>query len=59
MFEQAMRMFLPFGNGAARPDATPPRAASASPKPEGGDIDALKRQLDEMQSRLDRMSDKK
>jgi polyhydroxyalkanoate synthesis repressor PhaR len=59
MFEQAMRMFLPFGNGAARPDATPPRPASASPKPEGGDIDALKRQLDEMQSRLDRMSDKK
>ncbi len=58
MFEQAMRMFLPFGNGAAKPDATP-RPAPAAAKPEGGDIDALKRQLDEMQSRLDRMSDKK
>jgi polyhydroxyalkanoate synthesis repressor PhaR len=57
MFEQAMRMFLPFGNGAAKSEATP-RPAAASPK-EGGDIDALKRQLDEMQSRLDRLSDKK
>jgi polyhydroxyalkanoate synthesis repressor PhaR len=58
MFEQAMRMFLPFGNGAAKADAGAARPA-ASPKAEGGDIDALKRQLDEMQSRLDRMSDKK
>jgi polyhydroxyalkanoate synthesis repressor PhaR len=60
MFEQAMRMFLPFGNGAARPDAAAAsRPAAASPKAEGGDIDALKRQLDEMQNRLDRLSDKK
>ena len=61
MFEQAMRMFLPFGNGAAKPDAsaTPRPAAAPSAKSESGDIDALKRQLDEMQSRLDRISDKK
>jgi polyhydroxyalkanoate synthesis repressor PhaR len=61
MFEQAMRMFLPFGNGSARPEAAPPsRPTTAQPKAEGGaDIDALRRQLDEMQSRLDRLSDKK
>ncbi len=60
MFEQAMRMFLPFGNGAAaRPEPAAARPAAAQPKAEGGDIDALKRQLDEMQNRLDRLSDKK
>jgi polyhydroxyalkanoate synthesis regulator protein len=62
MFEQAMRMFLPFGNGSARPEtaAAPSRPAAAPPKAEGGaDIDALRRQLDEMQNRLDRLSDKK
>jgi polyhydroxyalkanoate synthesis repressor PhaR len=59
MFEQAMQMFLPFGKGAARPDAPQRPAAAPGPKAEGGDIDALKRQLDEMQSRIDRLSDKK
>jgi polyhydroxyalkanoate synthesis repressor PhaR len=60
MFEQAMRMFLPFGNGAARPDGATARPATAEAgKPDGGDIDALKRQLDEMQSRLNKLSDKK
>jgi polyhydroxyalkanoate synthesis regulator protein len=60
MFEQAMRMFLPFGNGAPRAEPAPRPAAPAAPKSEGGgDIDALRRQLDEMQSRLDRLSDKK
>src|SRR5664279_1126633 len=59
IFEQAMQMFLPFGKGAARPDAPQRPAAAPGPKTEGGDIDALKRQLDEMQSRIDRLSDKK
>jgi polyhydroxyalkanoate synthesis repressor PhaR len=63
MFEQAMRMFLPFGNNGRADAATPPpretRAGAAKPAAEGGDIDALKRQLDEMQSRLDKLSDKK
>ncbi len=58
MFEQAMRMFLPFGAGE-RPAA--PRAGEEKSKPPGsdtGDIDALRRQLDEMQKRLDKLSDK-
>ena len=53
MFEQAMRMFLPFGGG--RP------AASALPEPpaaEKSDFDQLKKQLDDMQKRLDKMADK-
>ena len=60
MFEQAMRMFLPFGNGAARTSEPPPARPAPPPRAEpSGDIDALKRQLDEMQSSLDRLSDKK
>ncbi len=58
MFEQAMRMFLPFGGGE-RP--APPRSAEDASKAaagDTGDIDALRRQLDEMQKRLDKLSDK-
>jgi len=60
MFEQAMRMFLPFGSGA-KPGATavrsqPPSTAATT---ESGDLNALRRQLDEMQSRLNKLSDKK
>ena len=58
MFEQAMRMFLPFGVGGG---PTAPRSgedkAKAAPA-DAGDIDALRRQLDEMQKRLDKLSDK-
>ena len=54
MFEQAMRMFLPFGAGRAEPTAKPsePEAAARSE----GDLEALRRQLDEMQRRLDKLS---
>jgi polyhydroxyalkanoate synthesis repressor PhaR len=58
MFEQAMRMFLPFGVGerpaASRGEEEEKPAKTESP----GDIDALKRQLDEMQERLDKLSEK-
>jgi len=54
MFEQAMRMFLPFGGGRAQPSAQP---APESPA-EKNDLDQLKKQLDEMQKRLDKISDK-
>ena len=49
MFEAAMRMFLPFGNG--RSDA---KAREASEKPASSEeLELLKRQLAEMQKRLD------
>jgi polyhydroxyalkanoate synthesis repressor PhaR len=58
MFEQAMRMFLPFGT-ANKADATAPRSDAPAAKAEGSDFDALRRQIDEMQSRLQKLSDKK
>jgi polyhydroxyalkanoate synthesis repressor PhaR len=56
MFEQAMRMFLPFGTppGAAAP--AEPQAAEGSDAP---DLDGLRRQLDEVQKRLDKLSSNK
>jgi len=54
MFEQAMRMFLPFGGGRTKPAAPTTPEASA----DKSDLDQLKKQLDEMQKRLDRMADK-
>ena len=61
MFERTFAMFAPFarqGQGsrsAAEPDkAGKPAAAAAA----GGEIDDLKRQIDEMQKRLDRIGDK-
>jgi polyhydroxyalkanoate synthesis repressor PhaR len=56
MFEQAMRMFLPFGTAGATGQ---PKAADAAPGVEpSGDLDTLRRQLDELQKRLDKISDK-
>ena len=51
MFERAFAMFTPFargGSGGVEPD-------KAAPKP-GGDIDDLKRQLDEMQRKVDKLT---
>ena len=57
MFERAFAMFTPFarresdaGESPAEPEKTPPKA---------GDIDDLKRQLDEMQRKVDRLSEGK
>jgi polyhydroxyalkanoate synthesis repressor PhaR len=64
MFEQAMRMFLPFASGAranARTenggeDAAQPRG---EPKAAGTtELDALRRQMEDMQKRIDRLSGK-
>jgi polyhydroxyalkanoate synthesis repressor PhaR len=56
MFEQAMRMFLPFGTAGA---TAQPKAPDATPGVEpSGDLDTLRRQLDELQRRLDKISDK-
>ena len=60
MFEQAMRMFLPFGaaqKGEAKGDDTG-SAAEPSNRQGAGDVEALKRQLDEMKRRLDQLSEK-
>jgi polyhydroxyalkanoate synthesis repressor PhaR len=61
MFERTFAMFAPFarksGENPTEPDKEPnkePKAASGG----GNDIDDLKRQIDEMQKRLDRLSDK-
>jgi polyhydroxyalkanoate synthesis repressor PhaR len=57
MFERTFAMFAPFarkggeGAGAPEPDKDPKPAA-------GGDIGDLKRQMEEMQRRLDRLGDK-
>jgi polyhydroxyalkanoate synthesis repressor PhaR len=55
MFEQAMRMFLPFGAGRQE---SAPKAGSETPARSEGDLDALKRQLEEVQKRLDKLSEK-
>jgi polyhydroxyalkanoate synthesis repressor PhaR len=57
MFEQAMRMFLPFG-AAGRQEATPRAGGAETPAKGEGDLDALKRQLEEVQKRLDKLSEK-
>jgi polyhydroxyalkanoate synthesis repressor PhaR len=51
MFEKAFAMFAPFGRPQPRPPA-PEKPAPTSTT----EMDDLKRQLDEMQKRLDRMS---
>ena len=57
MFEQAMRMFLPFGARPARHAAA--RRQRKRRRADGpSDFDALRRQLDDMQKRLDKLSDK-
>ena len=56
MFERAFAMFAPF----ARREAQAGDAAAEPGKPasKGGDIDDLKRQLEEMQKKVDRLSEK-
>jgi len=57
MFERAFAMFTPFAKreGAAEPDPSDKGTARAE---SSGDINELKRQMEEMQKRLDKLSDK-
>ena len=59
MFERTFAMFAPFARqgGQSGPGAA---EAPSEPKPAGGgdDINDLKRQMEEMQKRLDRLGDK-
>ena len=54
MFERAFAMFTPFAKRDAQSAATDKPARSA----DDGDIDDLKRQLDELQKRFERLNDK-
>jgi polyhydroxyalkanoate synthesis repressor PhaR len=66
LFENAMKMFNPFGTmggtagggtpgGAAPRNAAPPSAAQNTPPAKSEDIDALRSQLNAMQSQLERL----
>ncbi len=58
MFERTFAMFTPFAKRDAQGGAAP-EAEKLTPQTGGGEeINDLKRQMDEMQKRLDRMSDK-
>jgi polyhydroxyalkanoate synthesis repressor PhaR len=56
MFEQAMRMFLPFGSG--RPDSPPAGSEGEAGSAKESDFDAVRRQIEEMQKQLDKLSKK-
>jgi polyhydroxyalkanoate synthesis repressor PhaR len=63
MFERTFAMFTPFarreGQASAEPDkGGPPPAAGEGGSGGGAEIDDLKRQMEEMQKRLDKLSDK-
>jgi polyhydroxyalkanoate synthesis repressor PhaR len=62
MFERTFAMFAPFARGQATQGAegsgSPDKDAKPAGSAPGGDIDDLKRQMEEMQRRLDRLGDK-
>jgi polyhydroxyalkanoate synthesis repressor PhaR len=59
MFERTFAMFAPFARKAGEGAGTPePDQDSKSGSPASGGIDELKRQMEEMQRRLDRLGDK-
>ena len=53
MFERAFSMFAPFARREAEGEA---EMEAGKPAPKRGDIDDLKRQLDEMQKKVDKLS---
>lgn len=55
MFERAMKMFMPFSAGESAQEAKP---ATSTPS-EKSDLDEMKQQLADMQSKLNALSDKK
>jgi polyhydroxyalkanoate synthesis repressor PhaR len=61
MFERAFAMFAPFARAGQQAPAATPGTEPEKPARTGGEIDDLKRQMDEMQKRIDRMggADKK
>ena len=55
MFERAFAMFTPFARQAGG-NTTAPGTEPEKTAPKGGDIDDLKRQLEEMQRKVDKLS---
>jgi len=55
MFERAFTMFAPFARRETQ-GGEPEAEAGKAPPAKGGDIDDLKRQLDEMQKKVDRLT---
>lgn len=63
MFEQALKMFNPFGlptgSSSARPDPAPSAGEPASANPSADDLTSLKDQIAEMQRKVEALSTKK
>src|SRR6267154_2669217 len=59
MFERAFSMFAPFARREAQAGKGDQAAETEKPPGPGGEIDDLKRQLDDVQKRLDRLSETK
>jgi polyhydroxyalkanoate synthesis repressor PhaR len=57
MFERTFAMFAPFARRESNAE-TPAEPEKAPPQKAGGDIDDLKRQLEDMQRKVDRLSSK-
>ena len=61
MFSEAMRMWMPFASGGNSGDGPTPEGASGADKPPSNEkeLDALRRQLSEMQKTLDTIAGRK
>jgi polyhydroxyalkanoate synthesis repressor PhaR len=56
MFEQAMRVFTPFGVGHPERDGAPSSGSVSPASPNEKDIETLQRQMSDMQQRLEELS---
>jgi polyhydroxyalkanoate synthesis repressor PhaR len=59
MFERAFTMFAPFARRETQGGEVAAEGGSVAPLSKPGDLDDLKRQLDEMQRKVDRLAEKK
>ncbi|MCW5724973.1 MAG: polyhydroxyalkanoate synthesis repressor PhaR [Maricaulaceae bacterium] len=56
MFEQAMRVFTPFAQQGEAARKPAPESDSGGESGEGGDLDALRKELDAMRAKIDRLA---
>jgi polyhydroxyalkanoate synthesis repressor PhaR len=59
MFQRAFTMFVPFANREQTGDAEQPQSPAAAENEGNNEINDLKRQMEDMQKRLDRLGSKK